>query len=171
MQTGLSSLLPRFPVRLPVPDLAPFLAGNLLPGAWSFGAARPGPHVVVTALVHGNEIAGAIVLAEWLRQGLRPRIGRLSLVFANLDAFARFDPEDPTMSRFVEEDLNRVWAPHVLDGPRTSLELARARELRWSGADQLKESPQAQEPLAFGLSIVKPCFSIVSAKSIVAPSR
>ena len=139
MQIGLRGLLARFPVRLPVPDLAPFLAGNLLPGAWSFGAARPGPHVVVTALVHGNEIAGAIVLADWLRQGLRPEAGRLSLVFANLDAFARFDPDDPTMSRFVEEDLNRLWAPHVLDGPRSSLELARARELRplMEGADVL----------------------------------
>ena len=36
---------------------------------------------------------------------------------------------------------------------------------------QLKESPQAQEPVAFGLSIVKPCFSIVSTKSTVAPLR
>lgn len=36
---------------------------------------------------------------------------------------------------------------------------------------QLKESPQAQEPVAFGLSIVKPCFSIVSTKSMVAPPR
>ena len=32
-------------------------------------------------------------------------------------------------------------------------------------------SPQAQEPPAFGLSIVKPCFSMVSTKSIVAPPR
>ena len=37
--------------------------------------------------------------------------------------------------------------------------------------DQWKESPQAHDPLAFGLSIVKPCFSIVSTKSIVAPLR
>jgi hypothetical protein len=36
---------------------------------------------------------------------------------------------------------------------------------------QLNESPQAQELPALGLSIVKPCFSMVSAKSIVAPSR
>ena len=39
------------------------------------------------------------------------------------------------------------------------------------GARQWNESPQAQDPLAFGLSIVKPCFSIVSTKSIVAPLR
>jgi hypothetical protein len=36
---------------------------------------------------------------------------------------------------------------------------------------QLKLSPQAQELPALGLSMVKPCFSMVSAKSIVAPSR
>jgi hypothetical protein len=36
---------------------------------------------------------------------------------------------------------------------------------------QWNESPQAQEPVALGLSIVKPCFSIVSTKSIVAPAR
>lgn len=38
-------------------------------------------------------------------------------------------------------------------------------------ADQLNESPQAQEPVAFGLSMVKPCCSMVSAKSIFAPIR
>ena len=37
--------------------------------------------------------------------------------------------------------------------------------------DQLKLSPQAHELPALGLSIVKPCFSMVSAKSIVAPRR
>jgi len=39
------------------------------------------------------------------------------------------------------------------------------------GLAQWKESPQAQEPVALGLSIVKPCFSIVSTKSMVAPLR
>ncbi len=37
------------------------------------------------------------------------------------------------------------------------------------GRTQLKESPQAQLPVAFGLSMVKPCFSMVSTKSMVAP--
>ena len=40
-----------------------------------------------------------------------------------------------------------------------------------SVAAQWNESPQAQEPVAFGLSIVKPCFSMVSTKSITAPLR
>ncbi|CNG09727.1 Uncharacterised protein [Mycobacterium tuberculosis] len=44
------------------------------------------------------------------------------------------------------------------------------RSARVAGT-QLKESPQAQEPDAFGLSIVKPCFSIESTKSMVAPVR
>lgn len=41
---------------------------------------------------------------------------------------------------------------------------------RPSGA-QWKLSPQAQLPCALGLSIVKPCFWMLSSKSIVAPSR
>ncbi len=36
--------------------------------------------------------------------------------------------------------------------------------------DQLNESPQAHEPVALGLSMVKPCFSMVSTKSMDAPS-
>ncbi len=115
---------------LPPPDLAPWRAGNALPGAWSFAAPRPGPHAVIVALTHGNEIAGAVLLDRWLRQGLRPLRGRLTLLFANLDAFSRYDADDPTASRFVEEDLNRVWDPATLDGPRRSAELRRARALR-----------------------------------------
>ncbi|BCB84003.1 hypothetical protein Psuf_013160 [Phytohabitans suffuscus] len=38
-------------------------------------------------------------------------------------------------------------------------------------SDQWNESPQAQEPCALGLSIVKPWASIRSAKSMVAPDR
>ncbi len=122
--------VPGLPVRLPVPDIAPWRAGNTgIEGAWSFAAPEPGPHLVVSALVHGNEIAGALLLARWLRDGLRPRTGRLTLVFANLAAFDRFDPADPTASRFVDEDLNRAWAPELLAGGRRSAELDRARKL------------------------------------------
>lgn len=39
------------------------------------------------------------------------------------------------------------------------------------GVTQWNESPQAQLPCAFGLSIVNPCFWMVSSKSIVEPSR
>ncbi|TCH98805.1 peptidase M14 [Roseococcus sp. SYP-B2431] len=117
-------------VRLVAPDIRRWRAGNVLPGVWSFDSGEAGPHVGLVALTHGNEIAGAIVLDSLLREALRPARGRLTLVFANLDAFSRFEPEDPTASRFLEEDLNRLWDPAVLEGPRRSSELRRARVLR-----------------------------------------
>ena len=123
--------LPHFAVNLPVPDLSPWLAGNTgVAGFTTIDSGRPGPHVVVTALVHGNELAGAIVLNTLLHAGVQPARGRLTLGFANLHAFARFDPAQPTASRFVDEDLNRVWDPALLDGPRRSAELDRARIMR-----------------------------------------
>jgi predicted deacylase len=120
-----------FPVRIPVPDLSEAARGNTgIPGVWRFASGLAGPHAVIVALLHGNEFAAAAVLARWLRAGPRPRHGTLSLVFANLEAFARFDPQDPTLSRYVDEDLNRIWSPSILDGKRDSLELRRARALR-----------------------------------------
>jgi hypothetical protein len=131
-QSGLGqSGLPRFDVHVSPPDLSPWLEGNTgIPGFHSFAAAVPGPHVALVALVHGNELAGAIVLDRLLRARLRPLRGRLTIGFANLAAFARFDPGAPTASRFLDEDLNRLWDGGVLDGPRRSLELRRAREMR-----------------------------------------
>lgn len=82
------------------------------------------------ALTHGNELAGAIVLDRMLRSGFRPRRGRLTFGFANLAAFARFDPRQPSASRFVDEDMNRLWDEHVLNSDRRSSELGRAREIR-----------------------------------------
>ncbi len=124
-------VLPEFDVRLSAPDLSPWMAGNIgLPGFTMFRSDRPGPHIALVALVHGNEIAGAIVLDRLLREQIRPQRGTLTLGFANLAAFARFDPAQPTASRFVDEDLNRVWDTDVLDGARATCETRRAREMR-----------------------------------------
>ncbi|HJS85058.1 MAG TPA: succinylglutamate desuccinylase/aspartoacylase family protein [Acetobacteraceae bacterium] len=124
-------VVPRFDVRLAPPDLRPWHEGNTgVPGFTTCTASRPGPHVAVLALSHGNEIAGAVALDRLLRGGFRPVQGRLTFGFVNLAAFARFSPEQPTLSRFVDEDINRVWDPAVLDGPRRSNEIARAREIR-----------------------------------------
>jgi hypothetical protein len=90
----------------------------------------PGPHVALLAITHGNEIAGAIVLDRLLRADLSPTRGRLTFGFVNIAAFERFDPRQPTVSRFVDEDINRVWDAAVLDGSRRSAELDRAREIR-----------------------------------------
>ena len=120
-----------FEVALEPPDLSPWLAGNAgVPGFMTFAAAAPGPHVVITSLVHGNEISGAVALDGLLRSGMRPACGRLTVGFVNLPAFARFDPGAPTASRFVDEDFNRLWDLRLLDGPHRSLELDRAREIR-----------------------------------------
>lgn len=123
--------VPRFDVRLDPPDLSPWRAGDTgVAGFTGFDSGRPGPHVALVALTHGNEFAGAIALDELLRRGPRPARGRLTVGFANLAAFDRFNPAQPTASRFLDEDLNRLWDPAVLDGPRRSAELDRAREMR-----------------------------------------
>ncbi|MGH7083945.1 MAG: peptidase M14 [Acetobacteraceae bacterium] len=123
--------LPPFTVELACPDLTPWLDGNTgVRGFTARHSGRPGAHVGLLALTHGNEIAGAIALARLLEAGLAPERGRITFGFVNLAAFARFDPRQPTASRFVEEDMNRLWDPAVLDGPRHSNELARAREIR-----------------------------------------
>ena len=123
--------LPDFDVQLAAPDLSPWIAGNIgLPGFTTFKSGTPGPHVALIGLTHGNEIAGAIVLDQLLRAQIRPARGTLTIGFANLAAFARFDPAHPTASRYVEEDLNRVWSEAVLNGPRRSVELDRARQIR-----------------------------------------
>ena len=128
---NLPANLPEFPVYTAAPDLSPFLAGNTgIRGFTTRDSGQPGPHVVLVSLIHGNELAGAIVIAELLRRNFMPRRGRVTMGFANLDAFARFDPAIPFASRFVEEDMNRVWDEAQLSGARRSLELDRAREIR-----------------------------------------
>ena len=104
--------------------------GGAIDYVQSFDSGRPGPLVLVTALVHGNELCGAIALDRLLREGLRPEAGRLALAFVNVAAFERFTRAAPHASRCLDEDLNRLWAPDILDGARHSQELARARRLR-----------------------------------------
>ncbi len=118
-------------MELAPPDLRDWEAGNCgIPYAWTFAASRPGPHVGLVALVHGNEFAGAHALLRLFELGVRPARGRLTLIFANVAALRRYRPEQPWAARFVEEDLNRLWSEEVLDAPRRSVELSRARELR-----------------------------------------
>lgn len=128
------------PVELSPPDIAPYRRGNTgIDHVTSLSAEEPGPHVVLNALVHGNELCGAIALDALLRMGLRPRRGRLTFVFANTAAYAAFDRQNPYASRYLDEDFNRLWSPDQLDGRRDSVELRRARVLRpvYDSADLL----------------------------------
>ena len=93
-------------------------------------------------------LCGALALCQLLREGIRPQRGRLTVAFANVAAFSRFDAADPHRARCVDEDLNRVWADEVLLGPRDSAELRRARELRpfVDAADLLLDIHSMGEP-------------------------
>ena len=122
---------PNYTVELSPPDIEPYRSGNTgVEYVTSFDSGVAGPHVLVTALTHGNEICGAIALDRLFRAGVRPRQGKLTLAFDNVAAYHSFDLRIPAASRFIDEDFNRLWAPATLDGPRQSIELARARALR-----------------------------------------
>lgn len=113
------------------PDLLPYAQGNTgIPFVHRFDSAVPGPHVVVNALMHGNELCGAVAVATLLSAGIRPRRGSLSFSFANMEAFAQFDPDFPILSRYLDEDMNRVWSPDLLaDESAPSVERRRAAAL------------------------------------------
>ena len=127
--TAMADTLP--PIELQAPDIGLWKeAGTGVDWVHAFDSGQPGPMAMVQALTHGNEICGAIALDWLLASGFRPQRGRLTLAFANVEAYARFDPADPFPSRLVDEDYNRVWSDETLFGPRDSLELRRARALR-----------------------------------------
>jgi predicted deacylase len=118
-------------IDVPFPDLDRWASGNTGIGyAWRFDSGRPGPNVVVQALTHGNEVCGAIALDWLLDAAFRPVKGTFTAVFANVAAYRTFDRADPFASRCIDDDFNRLWSSDVLDGPRVSSELFRARELR-----------------------------------------
>lgn len=131
------------------PDISAYRAGNTgIDYFTTLDSGRAGPHVMLAALVHGNEICGAIVLDELFRAGIRPLRGRLTLAFCNIAAFERFDTANPEASRWVDEDFNRLWTPEVLDGKRDSVELRRARIIRpfLHGVDFLLDIHSMQHP-------------------------
>lgn len=120
-----------FPVEIDIPDIEPYLAGNTgIRGITCFDSGLAGPHVMISAVVHGNEPCGAVAL-DWLfRHEVRPIRGKLSLGFMNIEAYQAFDRDNPTATRWIDEDFNRLWDLSTLDGDRRSRELERARKVR-----------------------------------------
>ncbi|HOZ95178.1 MAG TPA: succinylglutamate desuccinylase/aspartoacylase family protein, partial [Ottowia sp.] len=135
---------------LPRPDIAAWRAGNTgVPGVWHFDSGQPGRALMITALIHGNELCGAWALKGLLEAGLRPARGTLTLAFCNLAAFDRFDAAHHDAARFVEQDLNRQWTPERLRAA-DSLERRRAAELApfAERADWLLDLHSMHEPSA-----------------------
>ena len=121
-------------------DISAYRKGNTgIDYVTTFDSGLPGPHVMVNALTHGNELCGAHALTYLFENDVRPARGRLTMSFANVAAYETFDAAHPYASRFVDEDFNRVWDQSTLDGPRTSCELIRARDMRevFAAADHL----------------------------------
>lgn len=105
-----------------------FESGNTgTPYVWRFESGHAGSDVLISAILHGNEICGAHALAALLRGEVAPRRGALTLVFANPGAYLA----DGGPRRFVDEDMNRVWSDGLLDRDDLSgVEAQRARALR-----------------------------------------
>jgi predicted deacylase len=117
-------------IEIQPPNIKPYRNGNTgVDYVHTLDSKKPGPHVMVQALTHGNELCGAIALEFLFSQGVKAVKGKLTLAFANVAAFERFDFGDPDRSRYIDEDYNRVWADEVIGGKGDSAELRRAREL------------------------------------------
>ena len=133
---------------LPI-DISAYARGNTgIDYVTTFESGRPGPHLMINAITHGNEVCGAHALDFLFRNDIRPERGMLTLSFANVAAYQSFDRAYPYASRFVDEDFNRLWDAETLDGPRQSLELDRARELRRAvdAADHLLDIHSVELP-------------------------
>lgn len=112
-------------------DLSAYRQGNVgIDYVHRFESGKPGPHVLINALTHGNEICGMVAATHLLDTGVRPLIGTLTISFANVAAYESFDPSRPFESRQLVHNLNRVWSAAELDGTTDSPELQRARTLR-----------------------------------------
>ena len=123
--------LKQYPIELPFPDISPWREGNCgVDYVYQFKSENPGKHAMIMSLIHGNEISGALVVDRLLRDNFKPKRGTLTLAFANVAAYEAFSPEAPDATRFLDEDMNRVWNEEALDGPRATKELLRARALR-----------------------------------------
>ncbi len=96
----------------------------------TFDSKKPGPHVAINAVTHGNELCGPLALDFLFRHNVQPLIGKLTLGFANYEAYLSYTPDDPNASRYMDEDFNRVWSTDVLEEERSTIETRRAREIR-----------------------------------------
>lgn len=92
-----------------------------IPWSVSFDSGKPGPHVVVTGVIHGNETGSLPAIVKFVQKLQLNQIdfvGRMSFVLGNIPAFLKNE-------RYLEADLNRVFNQ---DAPDTA-ERRRAIEI------------------------------------------
>lgn len=145
----MSRSLPNFEV-LPR-DLSAYRKGNTgIDYVHRIDSGKPGPHVLINGLTHGNEFCGMVAVCHLLDSGVRPRVGTLTLSFANVAAYQSFDTADPFASRQITHNLNRIWSADWLDGEQDSVELRRARAMRpaIAAADHILDIHSTSEDVA-----------------------
>ncbi len=132
-------------------DLSAYRAGNTgIPYVHRFDSGQPGPHVLINALTHGNEICGMVAATHLLDRQVRPKVGTLTVSFAHVEAYEAFLHHEPFANRQLVHNLNRIWSDEWLDGPEHSPELRRARELRpvVAAADHILDIHSTSQPVA-----------------------
>ena len=76
------------PIEVAAPNITRWQSGSgsLVPVDFvhDFSSALPGPNVLVTALVHGNEYSGAIAIDGLLASSWQPTHGRVTFAFCNV---------------------------------------------------------------------------------------
>lgn len=158
---------------LPAPDISAWRSGNTgTEGVWRFDSGKPGRNVLISALIHGNELCGAWTLKGLLEAGLKPEHGTLTLAFCNINAFDKFDPAHHDASRFVDQDMNRQWIDERIDAGDTA-ERRRAAALRpfIQKADWVLDLHSMHEPCApLSLTGVQPR-NLALAKQMGAPEH
>jgi hypothetical protein len=76
------------PLELLPRDLAAYRAATpASTGCTALTAVAPARIVLVNALTHGNEFCGMVAATHLLDQGVRPRVGTLTVSFANVEAY------------------------------------------------------------------------------------
>jgi predicted deacylase len=162
-----------YPIEIEPPDIERYRSGNAgVDFVHVLDSGKPGPNVMIQALTHGNEFCGAIALDLLFKEKIFPSKGTLTLAFANVAAFARFNRDDPDRARYIDEDYNRVWGDDVLLGARDSAELRRARELRpfVDAAELLLDLHSMHEPCRPIMVCAKSEKSVALARRMGAPA-
>lgn len=146
------------PPVMPLPDLSRHRSATQgFDYVVTLDSGRPGPHALITALVHGNEVASAIGLERLVQElqqpGQGPVAGKVSACFANYRAYELYNPTKPFAGRFLQADMNRLWTDDLRIQPQSSWEMIRAQELRPLVEDcdfllDLHTMPRPAPPLA-----------------------